>query len=103
MTGGKCELCGFEGKVQKHHLIPQRVSRHRNRHLRQDPSNQIPVCDVCHRTIHAYYSEDELRDRLNTAESLVADERFAAYLKWRRRHMDFSSNSTKMSRSRRKS
>ena len=55
---------------------------------------------MCHRTIHAYFSENELRDGLNTIELLKKNERFASYLKWRLKHMDYNSNSTKMSRSR---
>lgn len=97
----KCQLCGFEGPLQKHHLIPQRTCRNKYKDAKDDPSNHAYICDMCHRTIHAYFSENELRDNLNTIELLKKNEKFSSYLKWRSKHMDYNSNSTKMSRSRR--
>ena len=103
MTGRvECQLCGFGGRLQKHHLVPQRTCRNKYKAVKDDPSNHISVCDLCHRTIHAYYGENELRDRLNTLESLKSDERFSSYLKWREKHMDYDSNSTKMSNHKRR-
>ena len=96
----KCQLCGFAGPLQKHHLIPQRTCRNKYRGSKDDPGNHAYICDMCHRTIHAYFSENELRDRLNTIDALKADGRFSSYLKWRLKHMDFNSNSAKMSNSR---
>ena len=102
MTSQKCELCGFEGPLQKHHLIPQRECRNKYKEVKDDPSNHIFICDMCHRTIHAYFSESELKNGLNTAKALKDNERFASYLRWREKHMDYNSNSTKMSNSRKK-
>ena len=98
---GKCQLCGFDGKLQKHHLIPQRTCRNRYRDAKDDPDNHAFICDVCHRTIHAYFTDNELRNGLNTLDALKSNERFASFLKWRSKHMDFDSNSTKMSNSKR--
>jgi hypothetical protein len=96
----KCQLCGFEGPLQKHHLIPQRTCRNKYKNAKDDPGNHAYICDMCHRTIHAYFTENELRDSLHSIDSLKSNERFSAYLKWRSKHMDYNSNSTKMSRSR---
>lgn len=98
----KCELCGFVGDLQKHHLVPQRTCRNKYKDMKDDPSNHIYICDVCHRTIHAYFTENELRDGLNTLEALRENDRFAAFLKWRAKHMDFNSNSAKMSNHKRR-
>jgi len=94
----KCELCGFEGPLQEHHLVPQRVSRHKNKYLKKDPANHVYICDMCHRTIHAYFTENELKNGLNTLEALRSNEKYASYLKWREKHMDYNSNSTKKSK-----
>lgn len=98
----KCQLCGFEGPLQKHHLIPQRECRNKYKAIKEEDWNHIFICDMCHRTIHAYFTEKELKDRLSTLELLKADEKFAAYLKWRMKHLGFNSNSTKMSNGRKK-
>lgn len=102
MENNTCQLCGFEGKLQRHHLVPQRVSRHKNKYLKNDTDNHIYICDVCHRTIHAYFTEQELKDGLNTIEALKNNDRFSKYLSWREKHMSYDSNSTKMSNHKRK-
>ena len=51
---------------------------------------------MCHSTIHATYTESELRDSLNTLEKIIQDIRIHKYLLWRINHLDFQSNSTKM-------
>ena len=53
---------------------------------------------MCHRTIHAYFTENELKNGLNTLEALRSNEKYASYLKWREKHMDYNSNSTKKSK-----
>jgi HNH endonuclease. len=103
MEYGKCQLCGLEEKLEKHHLIPVRECRGKNSKKKNDPENHIYVCGTCHRTIHAYFSDGELRKRLNTIESLRNDQKFSSFVEWRRKHPCFSTNSTKMSDSKRKS
>lgn len=93
-----CQLCGFNGNLQKHHLIPQSRCRKKYEKFKEDPNNHIYICDMCHRTIHAYFSESELEISLNSLKSLKFNEKFSSYLRWRKKHMNFNSNSTKMSK-----
>lgn len=97
----KCQICGSEEKLTKHHLIPQVKCHNKYKKIKNDESNFIWICDLCHRTIHAYYDENTLRDNYNTLEKLLSAEKFASYVEWRKKHMDFQSNSTKQSKKRR--
>ena len=98
MSIDKCQLCGSEEKLTKHHLIPKVKCSGKYSSVKETEGNFIWICDLCHRTIHAYFSENDLRDNFNTEEKLRSNERFGNYLKWRRKHMGFRSNSTKLRR-----
>lgn len=93
----RCEICGIECSCTKHHLVPQVKCHNKYKKIKNDESNFIWICDLCHRTIHAYYDENTLRDRYNTLDKLLADEKFSSYVAWRKKHMNFDSNSTKRS------
>lgn len=93
-----CEICGTSDKLTKHHLVPVVKCTGKNSKLKNSEENFIWICDLCHRTIHAYFSENELRDNLNSKEKLFENEKFARYLKWREKHLSFKSNSTKLSK-----
>ena len=99
---GKCELCGIETKLTKHHLVPQNVSRSANhpKSLKTDESNFLMVCSECHGQIHALYSNQELRDFYSTKEKLLEAESLKKFLLWRRKHQNFSGSSRMSSRRR---
>lgn len=94
-----CELCGLKCKTTKHHLIPQQVSRHKNKYLKTDESNFLWICRECHSQIHAMFTNHELKESYCTKDALLGNERFHAFVDWRRKHPDFS-GSAKMSRGR---
>ena len=93
----RCELCGCrEKKLEKHHLVPKLKCKKLSSSFRDSEENVLHICQTCHRTIHAYYpNNSELRDRLDTKEKLMADERFKKYLEWKIKHPNYTSNSTK--------
>jgi hypothetical protein len=93
-----CETCGFLLPLQKHHLIPQHVSRSTkyNKALKKDETNFLWICNECHRQIHALYSDQELRDLYSTKELLMAAPEFAKFIVWRKKHPEFK-GSSKMS------
>lgn len=97
----KCEICGLEVPLTKHHLVPQQVSRHKNKYLKHDESNFLWICEECHSQIHALFSNQELKEVYNTKESLMSNEKFAKYVDWRIKHPDFKGTS-KMSSDRKK-
>lgn len=96
----KCEICGCECKPTLHHLVPQQVSRHKNKYLKTDEGNFLRICGECHSQIHALYSNQELKDRLFTKELLLADPKFHKYVEWKKKHPDFR-GSSKMAKERR--
>lgn len=89
---GICELCGAKENLTRHHLIPQVRANKKN-----SDGKTISICSLCHTTIHAKFTESYLRDNLNTIDKLKADASFSEYLEWRKKHLNFKSNSTKRS------
>lgn len=96
----KCELCGCETGITKHHLIPQQQSRHKNKYLKTDEGNFIHICEECHSQIHALFSNYELKTLYNTKELLLANPEFRKFVEWRRKHLNFK-GSSKMKKERR--
>lgn len=96
----RCEICGAQCKLTVHHLIPQQVSRHKNKYLKTDEGNFLWVCTECHSQIHALFSNQELKELYNTKELLLAEPRFHKFVEWRRKHPDFK-GSSKMAKERR--
>ena len=97
-----CQVCGSSEPLERHHLVPQLKCKKRLKDAKDDPSNHVYVCPTCHRTIHAFFDERELRYSYNTLEALLGNEKFSKYVEWRRKHLGFSSDSTKMSNDRRR-
>ena len=90
---GICETCGCTAELTKHHLCP--VSRVKNgyKNLKDDPTNIIMICRSCHDAIHAAYNETELRDLYSTKESLITAPEFNKFIKWKRKHPEFTGSS----------
>ncbi|WFD11518.1 HNH endonuclease [Tepidibacter hydrothermalis] len=70
-----CELCEREGvETTQHHLTP-----------REEGGKFMPtanLCIICHKQIHALYTNKELAQRLYTIQLLKNDEKVSKYLKW---------------------
>lgn len=92
-----CPLCERdcpEGRMQRHHLQTRR----------KDRFDIELVCSDCHRSIHALFTNTELRDEaseLNTIEGLLAHEAFARHIAFIRRVDPGGRTATKDSRARR--
>lgn len=99
MEQTKCEICGLECDVTKHHLVPQSQSRHKNKYLKTDEGNFLWVCTECHSQIHALFTNYELKTLYNTKEALLDEPRMRKFVEWRRKHPDFK-GSSKMSNKR---
>ena len=95
----KCEICGCPCKPTLHHLIPQQVSRHKNKYLKTDEGNYLWVCTECHSQIHALFTNYELKTLYPSKELLLAEPRFAKFVEWRKKHPGFK-GSSKMSNKR---
>ena len=74
----ECELCLREvDRYTVHHLVP------RARGGRLGPT--AILCSICHRQIHALFSEATLADELNSVALLRANPRVNSYLRWVRK------------------
>jgi hypothetical protein len=58
--------------VQEHHLRPERRAE----------SPTVLLCRPCHEQVHALFTNEELRERFDTAEKLRAADRLSDYLAW---------------------
>ncbi|GLI91965.1 hypothetical protein LMG27198_09570 [Methylocystis echinoides] len=70
-----CPLCARELghiRVTGHHLIPRRYKGKETRLLHA----------VCHRKIHATFTDQELRDHYNSFERLLAHEDIRVFVEW---------------------
>ena len=53
---GKCIFCGTTDSIELHHVVQKRFQGS------NDPSNLVPICSRCHRTLH--FLVDTLLDHL---------------------------------------
>lgn len=98
---GKCELCGIECDLTRHHLIPKLRAKNKYKDIKEDPSNLLWICRSCHDHIHASFSENELRDQYFTKELLLSAPEMQKFIKWKIKHPDFIGHA-KMSNKRKK-
>jgi hypothetical protein len=89
--GGVCPLCGRlipASERSLHHLVPKtKGGRHTEAMHR-----------ICHRQIHALFSEAELADRYPTVEALLSNEAIQTFVRWVRAKPDNFYERTRRSR-----
>ena len=70
-----CALCEREvSYITYHHLIPKAEG---GKH-----TDQIPLCQPCHSTIHRTYSNKELAKVFNSVQTLKTSDKLQKYLIW---------------------
>ena len=73
-----CALCDRTvKKITRHHLVPKQKGG--------TDEDVILLCQPCHKTLHATFSNTELVQTYNTLEQLRAAEPLQRYLKWIRK------------------
>ena len=98
-NANKCSLCGAEGNLTRHHLVPRLKAKNKYKEAKDDPSNILVVCRSCHDQIHALFSESQLRDLYNTKDALLHAPGLDKFIEWKKKHPDFDGHA-KMSNSR---
>lgn len=58
--------------MSDHHLIPRS----------RGGKETLTICSDCHRQVHALFTNKQLDHEFNSVEAIMADERFAKYVKW---------------------
>lgn len=90
----RCPLCGRpipSSQRDKHHLVPR---------LKGGKETQV-MHRICHRQIHALFSETELATRYNTAEALLEHPEIQKFVAWVKKRPDDYLGSVKLSDRRR--
>ena len=100
-TRPKCELCGLECELTKHHLVPKLKAKNKYKDIKEDPSNIIWICRSCHDQIHSLWDESTLRDLYSTKESLLKSSEMQKFIAWKKKHPEFKGHS-KMNNNRRR-
>ena len=80
-----CLMCERENvRLTRHHLYP-RETHHamQKKGIEKEVLNKtIPVCGMCHGTIHRFFSNAELSADFFTLDRLMANERIYKYAAW---------------------
>lgn len=83
---GKCDLCGREEELTRHHLVPRMLVRRRkkvpNKEEKAKPKVTVKICEPCHLNIHATFTEKQLAERYNTLAKLKKQEPIITFSKW---------------------
>ncbi len=92
---GDCPLCGRQlvaGKsVDEHHLLPKS----------QGGREKFLMHRICHRKLHATFTEKELARSFNTWAALQAHEDIAAFVAWvQKKPTEYYDNSVRSARKR---
>lgn len=71
-----CPTCGRQEpliKMTKHHMVPKHKGG------KSEEENYIWLCGDCHTQLHLLYDNAYLRDNLNSAELVLADDRLKKF------------------------
>ncbi len=69
----QCVFCGSVLNIKYHHIVPKC----------KGGKETIPSCYDCENFIHSQWNHNELRDVYNTVDSILNNEKFQKFLKWR--------------------
>ena len=86
----RCELCGRQKRLTKHHLIPRGVHRKKrflNRYGKKEMHQRsLMICKECHAGIHDLIpDEKDLAEKYHTKELLLANEAIQKHVAWVRK------------------
>lgn len=74
-----CPLCNRDvPQLTQHHLVPRQAVKRK----KAEAAPTVDICPACHRQIHAFYSNLELAQNLNTVEKLKDEPKMSKFLKW---------------------
>ena len=68
-----CVFCNIDPNTREHHIVPKS----------KGGVDTVPACETCENFIHKSWSHNQLRDIYNNVETILADEKFQKFLKWR--------------------
>jgi len=69
----QCVFCKLTTLTRGHHIIPKS----------KGGTTIVATCETCESFIHKTWTHNELRDIYNNVDTILANERFQKFLKWR--------------------
>lgn len=69
----KCVFCKLTTLTRGHHIIPKS----------KGGTTIVPTCETCESFIHKTWNHNELRDVYNNVDTILNNEKFQNFLKWR--------------------
>jgi hypothetical protein len=80
-----CALCGRSvSVVTNHHLVPQSIGKRKG--IKPSDLPQVDLCIMCHKQLHALFSNTELAQYLSDIQLLLEHEKIQSYLRFIRKH-----------------
>jgi hypothetical protein len=70
-----CGLCAVAVAQSRHHLIPG-----------DNKKPKVPLCQSCHDTLHALFTNKQLAKQYDSIEKLLTNERVRNWVDWRKTH-----------------
>jgi hypothetical protein len=79
-----CPLCRrpLDGNVTRHHLYPQKYGKKKGHKAHAKACPVVTLHKICHRMIHALFSEKYLAEHLSTIEALRAHPEMQSFLEF---------------------
>ncbi|GGM44396.1 HNH endonuclease [Deinococcus arenae] len=75
-----CVLCGREGEMTDHHLVPKSQGRRQGVKLGEIPT--VKMCAACQGFLVKTFSNAQLANELSTVEAIQAREEVQKFVKW---------------------
>lgn len=70
-----CVFCRMNVPTREHHIVPRA----------KGGKETVSACETCENFIHKTWSHNELRDTYNNVDTILANEKFQKFLKWRKK------------------
>jgi len=70
-----CVFCELNVYTRQHHIIPKS----------KGGMDTVNACETCENWVHNKWSHNQLRDTYNNVETILNDEDFQKFLKWRKK------------------
>ena len=82
----QCKLCErVVSELTDHHLVPKSTWKRnsvKKRFTKEELRKTVPLCKLCHKNIHKFYTEIELANRFYDFKLLKEDETVKNFVKW---------------------
>ncbi len=81
---GCCLVCERKTRLTRHHVFPREIHKSliKKGYDSSKLNTTIPICRMCHNTIHRFFSNHELAESYYTVDLLMQNSKFSKYAQW---------------------